>query len=150
MKYVILGIESESTKRKVPTLVTKEQAIEILNKMEDPLLHKTLEETNGILEVKIKEEKSHISVKIALAKTGTPEQLQFQMKIVEALKEAGAASVGIRFDQLSEEELDKHRAAGSIPGEEPLGDCCHPIVLQPLLLLLVGKVGLGNQPFLSI
>ncbi|GIN72118.1 iron-sulfur cluster carrier protein [Bacillus sp. J14TS2] len=125
-------------------MVTNEQAIEILNKMEDPLLHKTLKETNGILEVKIKEEKSHISVKIALAKTGTPEQLQFQMKIVEALKEAGAESVGIRFDQLTEEELDKHRAAGAIPGEEP-GGLLSPNSSTTFIAIASGKGGVGKS-----
>lgn len=128
----------------MPILVTKEQAIEILNKMEDPLLHKTLKETNGILEVKIKEEKSHISVKVALAKTGTPEQLQFQMKIVEALKEAGAESVGIRFDQLTEEELDKHRAAGAIPGEEP-GGLLAPNSSTTFIAIASGKGGVGKS-----
>lgn len=125
-------------------LVTQEQALEILNKMEDPLLHKTLQETNGILEVKVKEEKSHISVKLAIAKTGTPEQLQFQTKVVEALKKAGAETVGIRFAQLPEEELDKHRAAGAIPGEGP-GGLLSPNSKTTFIAIASGKGGVGKS-----
>ncbi|MBW8350852.1 Mrp/NBP35 family ATP-binding protein [Bacillus sp. IITD106] len=111
--------------------------------MVDPLLHKTLEETNGILEVKAKEEKAHVSVKIALAKTGTPEQLQFQMKVVDALKKAGAATVGIRFDTLSEEELEKHRASGDLPSDE--GGLLSPDSKTTFIAVASGKGGVGKS-----
>lgn len=120
-------------------LVTKEQAIDILNKLEDPLLHKPLEETNGIVEVKVKEEKSHISVKLAIAKTGTPEQMQFQMKVVDALKKAGAETVGIRFT-----ELPSHRATGAIPGEGP-GGLLSPDSKTTFIAIASGKGGVGKS-----
>ena len=44
-----------------------------------------------------------MSVKIAIAKTGTAEQLQLQTQIVNVLKEAGAETVGIRFSELPAE-----------------------------------------------
>ena len=54
-------------------MLTEESIVDILKNVNDPFLHKSLIETNGILEVKIKPEKSHVSVKIAIAKTGTAE-----------------------------------------------------------------------------
>ena len=81
--------------------------------LKEPFLHKTLAELNAIEEIKIKEEKNHVSVKVAIAKTGTAEQLQLQTQIVNLLKEAGAESVGIRFGQLPEEVVAKYRESAS-------------------------------------
>lgn len=89
-------------------MLTEERVRELLSEFKEPILHKTLAEINAIEEVKIKAEKKHVSVKILLAKTGTAEQLQLQMKIVDTLKENGADSVGIRFAELPPEELAKY------------------------------------------
>ncbi|WP_307001672.1 P-loop NTPase [Lederbergia panacisoli] len=124
-------------------MITEQQTYDILKKMEDPLLHKTLEETNGILEVKAKEEKAHVSVKIALAKTGTPEQLQLQMKIVDTLKKAGAATVGIRFAALSEEELEKHRASGDLQSDS--AGLLSPDSKTTFVAIASGKGGVGKS-----
>lgn len=98
-------------------MLTVEQVHELLGQFEDPFLHKSFKETNAVQEVKIKEEKSHVSVKIALAKTGTAEQMQIQQEIVQALKEAGAETVGLRFAELSAEEIAKYQPEGTT--EEP-------------------------------
>jgi ATP-binding protein involved in chromosome partitioning len=90
-------------------MLTEAKVLEVLNGIKEPFLHKSLSEVNAIEEIKIKEEKNHVSVKIAIAKTGTAEQLQLQTQIVNALKGAGAESVGLRFSQLSDEELLKHQ-----------------------------------------
>ena len=90
-------------------MLTEERVHEVLSSLKEPFLHKTFAELNAILEIKIKEEKNHVSVKVAIAKTGTAEQLQLQTQIVSLLKEAGAASVGIRFSDLPEEVLAAHR-----------------------------------------
>lgn len=124
-------------------MITEQKAVEILNKLKDPLLHKTLEETNGIVEVKVKEEKAHISVKIALAKTGTPEQLQLQTKIVDVLKKAGAATVGIRFTELPEEELEKHRASGDL--DQGAGGLLAPNSKTAFIAIASGKGGVGKS-----
>lgn len=97
-------------------MLTEVKVRELLEEIKDPFLNKTLKETNGIIEIKIKEEKQHVSVKIAIAKTGTAEQLQIQQVIVNTLKEAGADTVGIRFADLPEEALAKFRE--SLPKEE--------------------------------
>ncbi|HYK72441.1 MAG TPA: Mrp/NBP35 family ATP-binding protein [Pseudoneobacillus sp.] len=92
-------------------MLTEAQVREVLNGLKEPFLHKTLGEVNAIEEIKIKEDKNHVSVKIAIAKTGTAEQLQLQTQIVQVLKEAGVDSVGLRFSQLPDEELLKHQVS---------------------------------------
>lgn len=124
-------------------MVTEQQAIDILKGLKDPILHKTLGETNGIVEVNVKEEKAHISVRIALAKQGTPEQLQLQTKIVELLKEAGADTVGIRFTDLPQEELEKHRVADD-PNEDT-GNLLSPNSKTKFIAIASGKGGVGKS-----
>ncbi|WP_042460864.1 Mrp/NBP35 family ATP-binding protein [Neobacillus dielmonensis] len=92
-------------------MITESQVREILGGLKEPFLHKTLSELNAIEEIKIKQEKNHISVKIDIARTGTSEQLQLQTQVVNLLKEAGAESVGIRFGVLSDEVLAANRQA---------------------------------------
>lgn len=91
-------------------MFTAEKARELLNSVKEPFLHISLAELNAIEEVNVKEEKNHVSVKIAIAKTGTAEQLQLQTQIVTLLKEAGANTVGIRFTELPAEILEKYRS----------------------------------------
>lgn len=86
-------------------MVTKEQVVEALEGITDPFLHKTLKETNAIQEVTVKPEKEHVSVKIAIVKTGTAEQMQLQSAVVKLVKELGAATVGLRFAEFTEDEL---------------------------------------------
>ncbi|MBO0961504.1 Mrp/NBP35 family ATP-binding protein [Neobacillus sp. MM2021_6] len=92
-------------------MLTEVRIREVLGGLKEPFLHKTLGELNAIEEIKIKEEKNHVSVKVQVARTGTSEQLQLQTQIVNLLKEAGAATVGIRFSQLPEEVLAANRQA---------------------------------------
>lgn len=123
-------------------MVTEQQVRELLGSMNDPILHTTLAETEGIVEVSIKEEKNHVSVKIALAKTGTAEQMQLQMAVVEALKGAGAETVGIRFTELEPEKLEKFR------GQQ--GDAVEDNLLAPgnkvqFIAIASGKGGVGKS-----
>lgn len=90
-------------------MLTEEKVRALVQELKDPFLNKSLKETEGILEIKVKEEKKHVSLKVAIAKTGTSEQLQLQGKIVEVLKRSGVESVGLRFSDLPEEALEKFR-----------------------------------------
>ncbi|WP_223595811.1 Mrp/NBP35 family ATP-binding protein [Neobacillus bataviensis] len=92
-------------------MLTEARITEAIGSLKDPFLHKSLAELNAIEEIKIKEEKNHVSVKVGIARTGTSEQLQLQTQIVNLIKEAGAATVGIRFSELPEEVLAAHRHA---------------------------------------
>lgn len=113
---------------------------EVLGSLKEPFLHKTLAELNAIEEVKVKEEKNHVSVKVAIAKTGTSEQLQLQTQIVNLLKEAGAASVGIRFGELSEEILAQHRSAEPETKEKSLVNSD-----TTFIAIASGKGGVGKS-----
>ncbi|MFJ5625118.1 P-loop NTPase [Peribacillus loiseleuriae] len=124
-------------------MLTEESIVDILKDLNDPFLHKSLVETNGILEVKIKPEKSHVSVKIAIAKTGTAEQLQLQTQIVDALKSGGASSVGIRFSELPEEELAKYR--DSVPHEQADLGLLSPTSKTVFIAIASGKGGVGKS-----
>jgi len=90
-------------------LLTKEEVIELLNNVRDPFLHATLKETEGIVEVTIREEKKHVSVKLAIGEPNTAEQMTLQQEIVGILKKNGANTVGLRFEQLPEEIIKKYQ-----------------------------------------
>ncbi|WP_223703181.1 Mrp/NBP35 family ATP-binding protein [Sutcliffiella deserti] len=101
-------------------MLTETRVIQLLKGLQDPILHKTFEETNAIEEISIKEEKNHVSVKVALAKTGTAEQMQLQGTIVNILKEAGAATVGLRFTELPKDVVDQYGAHTESQKEDSL------------------------------
>ncbi|MGG3774205.1 P-loop NTPase [Heyndrickxia faecalis] len=121
-------------------MLTEQQVYDVLKGFEDPFLHKTLEETKGILEIKIKEEIQHVSVKVAIAKTGTSEQLQLQMAIVKALKGIGANTVGIRFGELPKETLGRFRDLLQEDNKNPLGSA-----KTEFIAIASGKGGVGKS-----
>lgn len=123
-------------------MITEQQVHELVGSMNDPILHTTLAETGGIVEVSIKEEKKHVSVKIALAKTGTPEQMQLQMGVVETLKGAGAESVGIRFTELPPEALEQFRGKAGAAVEDNL---LSPTNKVQFIAIASGKGGVGKS-----
>lgn len=95
----------------VYSMITKEEVIQLLNPIKDPFLHTSLEETEGVLSVSINEEKRHVSVKLAIGKPNTAEQMQLQQEIVAILKRNGASTVGLRFEQLPDEVIKKLQPA---------------------------------------
>src|SRR5699024_5644058 len=107
----------------------------------DPFLHKTLKETGAIKEVTVKPEKKHVSVKIAIVKTGTAEQMQLQSGIVKLVKELGAATVGIRFAEFTEEEL----AQFAPEQEEQTESLLSPNSKTTFLAVASGKGGVGKS-----
>ncbi|WP_043931526.1 Mrp/NBP35 family ATP-binding protein [Bacillus sp. EB01] len=122
-------------------MITEVSVREIVSELKEPFLHKSLGELNAIDEIKVKEEKGHVSVKISIAKTGTAEQLQLQSQIVNALKGAGAASVGIRFGQLSDEVLAAHRPEQAQSGQNLLA----PGSKTTFIAIASGKGGVGKS-----
>lgn len=123
-------------------VINEQQVREIIGALEDPFLHKTLKETEGLVEVSIKEEKQHVSVKVALAVINTPEQMAFQMKVVEVLKEAGANTVGIRFEELPKEKLEQFRGT-AIAAEAQ--DILSPLSTIDFISIASGKGGVGKS-----
>ncbi|MDO7270105.1 Mrp/NBP35 family ATP-binding protein [Shouchella clausii] len=122
-------------------MITDQEIMEALKRIKDRDLNKSIIETGGIRELKNKN--GHVSLKVALAKTGTAEQMQVQQEIVNVLKSEGAESVGLRFDTLTEEELD---ALGGLK-EEPFNG---PALLAPtskttFITVASGKGGVGKS-----
>lgn len=114
----------------------------LVGELYDPFLHRPLAETGGIKEVSIKEEKNHVSVKLAIAKTGTAEQMQLQMKVVDVLKKGGAATVGIRFEEHPPEVLEQFRGQAT---ESDTQDLLSPMSKVQFISIASGKGGVGKS-----
>ena len=111
--------------------------------LKDPIINVPLKETKGIVEVKIKEEIQHVSVKVAMAQLGGQPQLDLQMSVVKALKENGANTVGIRFEELPL-KLWKNIQEKKKRNLRQLRDYYHRII-QWSLLQFSGKGGVGKS-----
>lgn len=123
-------------------MINENQVRTLLGELNDPFLHRTLEETNGISQVSIKEEKNHVSVKLAIAKINSAEQMQLQTKVVEVLKNAGASTVGIRFEELPKEVLEQFRGKGKESDSE---DILSPNSKVKIISIASGKGGVGKS-----
>ncbi|MFB5664131.1 P-loop NTPase [Alteribacillus sp. HJP-4] len=122
-------------------MITEEKIYEVLQPIKDPDLKKSILDTGGIKEVKIKGE--NVSVKIALAKTGTAEQMQIQQAVVKLLKEeVGADSVGLRFDTLSEEEI---KAQGGLEEKQSPKSLLSEDNKTEFIAVTSGKGGVGKS-----
>src|SRR5690625_587105 len=123
-------------------VLTKEEIVQLLNPVKDPFLHRTLEETGGIKEITIKEEKSHVSVKVGIGKPNTAEQMQLQQELVGILKKNGAKTVGLRFEQLPDEVSQKFQPAADAAKETSLlGGGANP----HFITVASGKGGVGKS-----
>ncbi|MDF2015381.1 MULTISPECIES: P-loop NTPase [Priestia] len=121
-------------------MLTEKQVKEVVEEITDPFLNKKLSETDAIKEITIKAEKQHISLKIAVAKTGTSEQLSLQGTIVEELKKVGVQSVGLRFVEFTPEELQQYRA------EQPnTGNLLTSPNAPEFIAIASGKGGVGKS-----
>ncbi|WP_240376853.1 Mrp/NBP35 family ATP-binding protein [Bacillus piscicola] len=116
--------------------LSEQQVRELLQSVNDPLLKRSI----VIRDVKISDK--HISVKAALAKTASAEQMDVQQEAVNKLKEAGADSVGLRFEELADDELSPADKEKINPGTPPLlseGNDTHFIAVAS------GKGGVGKS-----
>ncbi|WP_158738348.1 Mrp/NBP35 family ATP-binding protein [Alteribacillus sp. YIM 98480] len=122
-------------------MLNEDKVLDTLKNIKDPDLQKSIVETGGVREVKIKND--NVSLKIALARTGTAEQMQLQQKIVQAVKEAGAESVGLRFDTLGEEEVKQH--GGSSQSQEEKTSLLSKENKTEFIAVTSGKGGVGKS-----
>ena len=121
-------------------MLTKEEVIELLNNVKDPFLHTTFKETEGIVEVTVREEKKHVSVKLAIGEPNTAEQMTLQQEIVGILKKNGANTVGLRFEQLPDEIIKKYQPTSEESDSILAGE------KQPHFIAIAsGKGGVGKS-----
>ncbi|MET3508497.1 Mrp/NBP35 family ATP-binding protein [Halalkalibacter oceani] len=123
-------------------MINEVTVMEALQRVKDRDLNKSIVETGGVREVSIKED-GRVSLKVALAKTGTAEQMQIQQEIVNILKGEGATAVGLRFDNLTEDEI---KQLGGLKGAAFQG----PPLLSPdnqttFIAVTSGKGGVGKS-----
>ncbi|CUB18478.1 Septum site-determining protein MinD [Bacillus subtilis] len=121
-------------------MIREDEVRKLVGEMREPFLQRPLGELDAVKEIKIKPEKQHVSVKVALAKTGTAEQMQIQQEIVNVLKGAGAETVGLRFEELPEETVAKFRAPSA--EKKTLLNMDNPPVF---LAVASGKGGVGKS-----
>ncbi|MCC2529734.1 iron-sulfur carrier protein/transcriptional regulator SalA [Bacillus halotolerans] len=121
-------------------MIREDEVRKLVGEMREPFLQRPLGELDAVKEVKIKPEKRHVSVKVALAKTGTAEQMQVQQEIVNVLKGAGAETVGLRFEELPEVTVAKFRAPST--ENKTLLNMDNPPVF---LAVASGKGGVGKS-----
>lgn len=122
-------------------MLTIEEVKALLGELKDPVVDVPLKETDGIKEVSIKEEKEHVSVKVAIAKLGGQPQLDLQIKIVELLKENGVKTVGLRFEQLDDTSLEQFRGQAQSEIERKLS----PNNEIEFISIASGKGGVGKS-----
>lgn len=121
-------------------MIGQDDVRKLVGKMDEPFLHIPLGELDAIKEISLKPEKEHVSLKVAIAKTGTAEQMKLQQDIVQALKAAGANTVGLRFEELPRETLEKFMP--SQDEEETLLNSKNP---PEFLAIASGKGGVGKS-----
>ncbi|TDL98005.1 chromosome partitioning protein ParA [Macrococcus brunensis] len=119
-------------------MLSRELMIELIGQLKDPVIDQPLKETGGIKELTIKEEKEHVSVKLAIAKLGGQPQLDLQQQVVEALKTNGANTVGIRFEELDAATLEQYRGEAASPVERKLENV-------EFISIASGKGGVGKS-----
>lgn len=121
-------------------MFTKEEVIELLQDVKDPFLHTALKETGGIVGVTIREEKKHVSVKLAIGKPQTAEQMELQQEVVGILKKNGASTVGLRFEQLPDDVIQKYQPASEAADETILS-----AKKTKFVAIASGKGGVGKS-----
>src|SRR5699024_9715171 len=121
-------------------MLAKEEIIKLLEPIKDPFLHTTFKETGAILSVSVREEKKHVSVKLAIGQPNTADQMELHKEIVGLLKKNGANTVGLRFEQLPDEVIAKHQPA-STQDQSILGQKKQPHYIA----VVSGKGGVGKS-----
>ncbi|WYP26750.1 Mrp/NBP35 family ATP-binding protein [Alkalihalobacillus sp. FSL W8-0930] len=122
-------------------MLTESAIMEALNRVRDRDLNKSIVETGGVKEVTIKE--NNVSLKIALARTGTSDQMEIQQEVVGILKGEGADSVGLRFTELTEEEIQAQGGFGEEAFEGPA--LLSPDSKTTFISVTSGKGGVGKS-----
>src|SRR5690625_1633157 len=121
-------------------MLSKEEVIALIEPVKDPILLTPFKETGGIIEVKINEEKRHVSLKLAISQPNSAEQMTLQQELVAILKHKGARTVGLRFEQLPEDVIAKFQPTAE-EDTSILGQSKQP----KYIAIASGKGGVGKS-----
>src|SRR5690625_3027639 len=121
-------------------MLSKEEVIALIEPVKDPILLTPFKETGGIIEVKINEEKRHVSLKLAISQPNSAEQMTLQQELVAILKRKGARTVGLRFEQLPEDVIAKFQPTAE-EDTSILGQSKQP----KYIAIASGKGGVGKS-----
>ena len=88
-------------------MLTVNQVKEIVGALKDPIIDVPLRESEGIVDVSIKDNINHVSVKVAMAQWGTA-TIRSSNGYSQSLKRKWIANtVGIRFEELPSRSSQK-------------------------------------------
>lgn len=118
-------------------MITEAKVMQILQKIEDPILKKNLVDLGAVRDIRIKD--NNVSLKLALYQLGTPEQAQLQQEVAHLIKAAGAESVGFRFEEYTAQEKERF---GPNPGVPNL---LAPESKTMFIAVTSGKGGVGKS-----
>lgn len=96
--------------------MTREQVLETLRHLHDPVYRKSLVELNLIKDIMVKESGVAMSVVLSSNEEASKEELRTQ--ITESLQKAGVSDVHIRFREMS--DFDRSEIAKKIESEQPV------------------------------
>lgn len=130
-------------------MLTVEKVKELLSQIKEPSIKASIIDLGLVRDIRVNE--GNVSVKLAVIQEGSPEQMQLQQEVVQALKGAGAASVGLRFEAMTEEE--KNQLAQKLSGQHNAaqqGGASGEALLSPqsqtaFIAVTSGKGGVGKS-----
>jgi len=126
-------------------MLTNEQILRTLQKINDPELHKSIVDLNMVRNIQVNG--TDISLDIILTIQGCPLKAKIQQDIEEALKTIGASKVSIKFGSMTDEE---RRSLTATLKSEKVTDKGMPKMLLPdsgvkFIAVTSGKGGVGKS-----
>lgn len=118
-------------------MLTEAKVMQILQKIQDPVLKKSLVDLGAVREVKIKD--NNVSLKLALYQLGTAEQGQLQQEVANLIKALGAETVGFRWEEYSAQEKEKFGPSPGVP------NLLAPESKTTFIAITSGKGGVGKS-----
>jgi len=126
-------------------MLTNENILNALKKIDDPELHKSIVDLNMVRNIQV--DGTHISLDVILTIQGCPLKAKIQQDIDQALKEIGASSVSIKFGSMTDNE---RRSLTSSLKSQNVTDKGMPKMLLPnsgvkFIAVTSGKGGVGKS-----
>ncbi|MGG0654982.1 P-loop NTPase [Rummeliibacillus pycnus] len=126
-------------------MLTNENILNVLKKIDDPELHKSIVDLNMVRNIQV--DGTHISLDVILTIQGCPLKAKIQQDIEQALKEIGASSVSIKFGSMTDNE---RRSLTASLKSQSVSEKGMPKMLLPnsgvkFIAVTSGKGGVGKS-----